>query len=108
MGRVALTRAQVESNEGRLCQCGQWATSELSYAEEMDQRQDASSPLPPLSPLTDGSYQTPAVELVTRLVPVPEDVQLPSPTSSEEVPVPIPALRATTLSWTWKNPDDFL
>ena len=62
----------------------------------MDQRQDASSPSPPSSPPTDGSYQTPVTESVTRLVPVPEDVQLPSPTSSEEVPIPVPPPRATT------------
>ena len=68
----------------------------MSYAEEMDQRQDASSPSPPSSPPTDGSYQTPVTESVTRLVPVPEDVQLPSPTSSEEVPVPVPPPRANT------------
>ena len=79
-----------------MCRCGQRATSELSYAEEMDQRQDASSPSPPSSPPTDGSYQTPVTELVTRLVPVPEDVQLPSPTSSEEVPIPVPPPRAVT------------
>ena len=72
------------------------ATSELSYVEEMDQRQDASSPTPPSSPPTDGSYQTPVTESVTRLVPVPEDVHLPSPTSSEEVPIPIPPPRAVT------------
>ena len=77
--------AQVESSERGLCRCGQRATSELSYAEEMDQRQDASSPTPPSLPPTDGLYQTPVTESVTRLVPVPEDVQLPSPTSSEEV-----------------------
>ena len=88
--------AQVEANERGLCRCGQRATSELSYAEEMDQRQDASSPSPPSSPPTDGSYQTPVTESVTRLVPVPEDVQLPSPTSSEEVPIPVPPPRATT------------
>ena len=68
----------------------------MSYAEEMDQRQDASSPSPPSSPPTDGSYQTPVTESVTRLVPVPEDVQLPSPTSSEEVPIPVPPPRAST------------
>ena len=62
----------------------------------MDQRQDASSPSPPSSPPTDGSYQTPVTESVTRLVPVPEDVQLPSPTSSEEEPIPVPPPRATT------------
>ena len=79
----------MESNERGLCRCGRRATSELSYAEEMDQRQDASSLSPPLSPPTNGSYQTPVVESVTQLVPVPEDVQLPSPTSSEEEPIPI-------------------
>ena len=79
-----------------MCCCGQWAMSELSYAEEMDQRQDASSPSPPSSPPTDGSYQTPVTESVTQLVPVPEDVQLPSPTSSEEEPIPVPPPRATT------------
>ena len=93
---MTILRAQVEANERGLCRCGQRATSELSYAEEMDQRQDASSPTPPSSPPTDGSYQTPVMESVTRLVPVPEDVQLPSPTSSEEVPIPIPPPRATT------------
>ena len=69
---------------------------ELSYAEEMDQRQDASSPSPPSSPPTNGSYQTPVTESVGRLVPVPEDVQLPSPTSSEEEPIPVPPPRAST------------
>ena len=93
---MTILQAQVESNERGLCRCGRRATSELSYAEEMDQRQDASSPTPPSSPPTDGSYQTPVTESVTRLVPVPEDVQLPSPTSSEEVPIPIPPLRAVT------------
>ena len=88
--------AQVEGNERRLCHCGQRATSKLSYAEEMDQRQDASSPSPPSLPPTDGSYQTPPVEGVATLVPVPEDVQLLSPTTSEEEVIPIPPPRATT------------
>ena len=79
-----------------MCRCGQRATSELSYAEEMDQRQGASSATPPSSPPTDGSYQTPVTESVTHLIPVPEDVQLPSPTSSEEEVIPIPPPRATT------------
>ena len=87
----------MEANEKGLCHCGRRATSELSYAEEMDQRQDASSPSPPSSPPTDGSYQTPVMESVTRLVPVPEDVQLPSPTSSSEEAIPIPPPCATTL-----------
>ena len=93
---MTILRAQVEVNEWGLCRCGRRATSELSYAGEMDQRQDASSPSPPSSPPTDGSYQTPVTESVTRLVPVPEDVQLPSPTSSEEVPIPVPLPRAST------------
>ena len=63
----------------------------------MDQRQDASSLTPPLLPPTDGSYQTPPVESMTRLVPAPEEVQLPSPTSSEDAPIPVPPPRATTL-----------
>ena len=79
-----------------MCRCGRRATSELSYAEEMDQRQDASSPSPPSLPPTDGSYVTPVTESVTRLVPVPKEVQLPSPTSSEEEPIPVPPPRATT------------
>ena len=93
---MTILRAQVESNERGLCRCGQRATSELSYAEEMDQRQDASSPTPPSSPPTDGSYQTPVTESVSRLAPVPEDVQLPSPTSSEEEAIPVPPPHATT------------
>ena len=93
---MTILRAQVEANERGLCRCGRRATSELSYAEEMDQRQDASSPSPPSSPPTDGSYQTPITDEASRLVPVPEDVQLPSPTSSEEVPIPIPPPRAPT------------
>ena len=93
---MTILRVQVESNERGLCHCGQRATSELSYAEDMDQRQDASSPSPLLSPPTDGLYQTPAVESVTCLVPVPEDVQLPLPMTSEEDPIPVPPPRATT------------
>ena len=99
---MTILRAQVEANERGLCRCGRRATSELSYAEEMDQRQDASSPTPPSSPTlpssppTDGSYQTPITESVTRLVPVPEEVQLPSLTSSEGEAIPVPPPRATT------------
>ena len=93
---MTILRAQVESNERGLCRCGRWATSKLSYAEEMDQRQDASSPSPPSSPPTDGSYQTPVTESVTRSVLVPKEVQLPSPTTSEEEVLPVPPPRATT------------
>ena len=98
---MTILRAQVEANERGLCHCGRRATSELSYAEEMDQRQDASSltlssPSPASSPPTDGSYQTPVTESVGQLIPVPEDVQLPSLTSSEEGPIPVPPPRATT------------
>ena len=93
---MTILRAQVEANERGLCRCGQRATSELSYAEEMDQRQDASSPSPPSSPPTDGSYWTPVTESVARLVHVPEDVQLPSPTTSKEEVLPVPPPRAAT------------
>ena len=93
---MTILRAQVESNERGLCRCSQRATSELSYAEEMDQRQDASSPSPPSLPPTNGLYQTPVTESATRLVPVPEEVQLPSPTTSEEEVLPVPPPRATT------------
>ena len=61
----------------------------------MDQSQDTLSPSPPSSPPTDGSYQTPVTESVTRLVPVPEDMQLPSLTTSKEEVLPIPPPRAT-------------
>ena len=88
--------AQVEANERGLYHCGRQATSELSYAEEMDQRQDASSPSPPSSPPTDNSYQTPLVDNAALPVLAPEDVQLPSPTSSEEEAIPIPPPRAMT------------
>ena len=54
------------------------------------------SPTPPSSLPTDNSYQTPPVEAVATLVPVPEDVHLPSPTSSEEEPIPVPPPRAST------------
>ena len=86
----------MESNERGLCRCRQRATSELLYAKDMDQRQDTSSISLASLPPTDGSYVTPTVELVTRLVPVPEEVQLPSPMSSEVAPLPIPPPRATT------------
>ena len=88
--------AQVEVNDSRLCRCGQRATSKLSYAEEMDQRRDASSPTPPSSPPMDNSYRTPVMESVPLLVLVPEDVQLPSPTSSKEEAIPVPPPQATT------------
>ena len=85
----------------RLCHCGRRASSELSYAEDMQGQQNASpasssSGTPPLSPPTDLSYQTPPVEQVTELVPVLEDVQLPSPNSLEEEAIPIPPPRALT------------
>ena len=65
----------------------------------MDQHQDMSSlSLPPSSPPTDQSYRTPIVEETKeQLVLVPEEVQLPSPTSSEEVILPVPPPHATTL-----------
>ena len=95
---MTILQAQADSNERGLCHCGQRATSELSYAEEMDQRQNASSlSVPPSSPPTDQSYRTPPVELATMLIPVPEEVQLPSPTSEEEVLIPIPPPHATVM-----------
>ena len=92
--------AQAASQE-RLCRCGRRATSELSYADDMQGQQNASpassSLGTPLSSLpTDQSYQTPPVEQVTELVPVPEDIQLLSPNSSEEEAIPIPPPRALT------------
>ena len=93
---MTILRAQADSNKRALCRCGARATLELLYAEEMDQCQDASSLLLPSSPPTDQSYRTPPVGSVTQLIPVPEDIQLPSPTSSEEVAIPVPPLRATT------------
>ena len=95
---MTILQTQAKSNECGLCRCGQRAMLELSYTEEMNQHQDASSlSLPPPSPPTDQSYRTPPVKSVTRLVPVPEEVQLPSPTSSEEITIPVPPPRATTL-----------
>ena len=62
----------------------------------MDQCQDASSPSVPSSLVTDQLYCTPPVEEEGRLVPVPEEVQLPSPMSSEEAPILVPLPHATT------------
>ena len=95
-----ILEAQAASQE-RLCWCGHRATSELSYANDMQGQQNtspasSSSGTPPLSLPTDQSYQTPPVEQVTELVPVPEDVQLLSPNSSEEEAIPIPPPRAPT------------
>ena len=91
---MLILEAQSQSQEGCLCRCGQRATSELSYAEEMQGHQNASPTLsslgtPPSSPPTDQSYQTPPVEQVTELVPVPEDIQLPLLNSSEEEALPV-------------------
>ena len=77
------------------------AIAELSYAEDMQGQQNAlpallTSGTPLSSPPTDQLYQTPPVEQVTELVPVPEDVQLPSPNSSEEEAIPIPLPCAPT------------
>ena len=97
---MVILEAQAASLE-RLSCCGHRATSELSYAEDMQGQQNAlpassSSGTPPSSPPTDQSYQTPPVEQVTKLVPVPEDVQLPSPNSSEEEAILIPLPRTLT------------
>ena len=90
---MLILEAQAASQE-RLCRCGCRATSELSYADDMQGQQNASpasssSGTLPSSLPTDQSYQTPPVEQVTELVPVPEDIQLPSPNSSEEEAIPI-------------------
>ena len=95
-----ILEAQAGSTDRR-CRCGERASSELSYAEEMGEHQGASSAsssddVPPSSPPTDQSYQTPPVEQVTALVPVPEDVQLPLPNSSEDEIVRVPPPRAPT------------
>ena len=75
---MLILEAQAASQE-RLCRCGRRATSELSYADDMQGQQNASptsssSGTLPLSPPTDQSYQTSPVEQVTELVPVPEDI----------------------------------
>jgi hypothetical protein len=83
------------------CRCGQRATLELSYAENVAQgasparelslsSDSSSSFLPADSPMTDRSYQSPVVSQVTGLVPIPEEVQLPSPNTSEDEIVRIP------------------
>ena len=97
---MLILEAQAASQE-RLCHCGCRATSELSYANDMQGQQNASpasltSGTPPSSPPTNQSYQTPPVEQVTKLILVPEDVQLPLPNSSEEEAIPIPPPRAPT------------
>ena len=91
---MLILEAQAMSQE-RLCRCGRRATSELSYADDMQGQQNASpasstSGTLLLSLPTDQSYQTPPVEQVTKLVLVLEDIQLPSPSSSSEVAIPVP------------------
>ena len=97
---MEILKAQVLSHEGRLCKCGQpdRAESVLSYADEPDR--GASEALPPSSPSTDQSFQS-SIEDSSILVRVPEesmgevvDVGLPSPSSSDPMPVPPP--RAST------------
>ena len=39
---------------------------------------------------------TPPVDSVAMLVPIPEEVQLPLPTPSKEMPIPVPPPHATT------------
>ena len=88
---MTILRARGDHQEERLCCCGQWATSELSYAEDVGAHQDASPASTPLSPLMDALYQTPPLKQVTTLVPVlePADIQLPSPDSLEAEQLPI-------------------
>ena len=86
--KVLILEAQARLTDRRCC-CGERATLELSYAEEEAHQQNTSPAsssleLPPSSPPTDQSYQTPPVGQVTVLVPVPEDVQLPLPRSSKD------------------------
>ena len=50
---MTIFQVQADSNKRGSCHCGQRATSELSYAEEMDQWQDASNPSIPSSPPMD-------------------------------------------------------
>ena len=69
-------------------------TLELLYTEDLDTQQNASissTPLvPPSSLPTYQLYQTPPVEVVTALVLVPEDIQLPSPsTTKDEIVCPV-------------------
>ena len=100
---MIILESQVQSHEERLCRCSHKATSELSYAEEMQGQQNASPAslslsIPPSSPSMDQSYQTPPLEQVTALVLVPEEVQLPSPNSSEEEVLRVPLPCAPTPS----------
>ena len=97
---LLILRAQSQSHKERLCHCGQWATSKLSYVDDVVQNASPAAPsegMPPLSPYTDLLYQTPLLEQVTALVPVPEEVQLPSPNTSEEEVVRVPPPRAPSL-----------
>ena len=85
----------------RRCRCGKRASLELSYAEDMAVQQNVSPALSslgtsPSSPPTDQSYQTPLVEQVTALIPVPDDAQLPPPNSSEDEIVQVPPPRSPT------------
>ena len=98
--KVLILEAQVTSTSRR-CRCGERASSELSYAKEGARHQGASPASPSegtllSSPSTDQSYQTPPVGQVTVLVPVPEDVQLLSPNTSEDEIVRVPPPRAPT------------
>ena len=90
-----LIEAHCADIERGRCRCGKRATSELSYAKEINQRaspapelspssEGSSLFLPADSPVTDTSYQSPVVSQVTALVPIPEEAQLPSPTTSED------------------------
>ena len=116
---MAIIRAQSQSHEKRLCCCGQRVTSELLYAEDVAQNASPvglSSGTPPLSPSMDLSYQTPPLEQAATLVPIPEEVQLPSPNMSEEEVVRVPPPHAPSLGhqvggqrcWTCRKPDESL
>ena len=117
--KILILEVQVAS-QARLCCCGCRATSKLSYAEDIADQENASPALsdtdtPLSSPVTDQSYQTPLVEQATVLVPVPEDVQLLSPNSSESEAIPILPPHAPTLGrqvsgqccWTRRKPEPY-
>ena len=92
---MVLLEAKCESLR-KCCRCGEQATSELFYAKDLATHEGASSPTP-LSLLDmDMSFQTLPAKVVTALVPIPEEVQLPSPLASEGAPLPVPPPQATT------------
>ena len=103
--KVTMLEAHCEALEKGLCCCWQCATPELSYAKEVDQHASPATELSPVSIRslsyllsnslrTNTSYQPPVISQVATLVPILEEVQLPSPTTSEDKIVQIPPPRA--------------